>query len=609
MNVRDEWKWLLILAVIAVAVYANSTGGEFVYDDTRQILRNPLIQNNALIGKALSSDVWAFKGDGTVVASNYWRPTFTAWHILNYRLFGSSPAGWHWLNVLLHTGVTLLAFLVLRKIDFSAAVAFCIALIFAVHPVHVETVAWISGSPDLLFSLAFLGSLWFAHAYRASGSQKHLVLTLLLYAVALGAKEIGVICLPIYYFLLAEGGDDKSKRRDYKTPLLMLAGVAVGWFLLRLSILKGFSNPPEDAVSLGTAILSVPAMFAFYLRQMFFPYWLSPNYPLEPVTQIGTMNFVLPLAISLAALGAILYAIKRFPEAKFDAALFLLLLAPAMNASVFTPEQIVHDRYLYLPLLGALMLIFRIASRFTGERNLVVAAAVVSLVLSVQTFIYNQAWANELTIWSRAHAADGSAFTSTQYAMALNEAGRIDDAIRQYGEAIAKSPRARSHLGRAMALLKKKQYEPAERDLKAVLAFPLEKVDLYAIYQAYQGLGIVYSEQRNYDAAIRTLTEARTKLPIYSASLSRDLAVVLYQAGQKEQALRELEGAQAQARKELLPESKAVFMRLGMLYAELGRKNEARAALQEHLAVTASFTDTQSVNDRKQSAKLLESLR
>jgi hypothetical protein len=93
MDLRDEWKWLAVLAVVAIAVYANSTGGEFVYDDTRQILRNPLIQNNALIGKALSSDVWAFKGDGTVVASNYWRPTFTAWHILNYRLFGASPTG------------------------------------------------------------------------------------------------------------------------------------------------------------------------------------------------------------------------------------------------------------------------------------------------------------------------------------------------------------------------------------------------------------------------------------------------------------------------------------------------------------------------------------
>src|SRR5204863_1586810 len=107
----------------------------------------------------------------------------------------------------------LMAYALLRRWAFSAAAAFTIALIFAVHPVHVESVAWIAGSPDLLFSLAFLGSLWFATSYRESRSNNHLMLTALLYAVALGAKEIGIVCLPIYYFVLIENPREEKKKK------------------------------------------------------------------------------------------------------------------------------------------------------------------------------------------------------------------------------------------------------------------------------------------------------------------------------------------------------------------------------------------------------------
>ncbi len=609
MKIRDELKWLVPLAVVGIAVFANSLGGEFVYDDSRQILRNTLIQDNGLIWKALTSDVWAFKGDGTVVASNYWRPTFTAWHILNYRLFGVAPFGWHLLNVLLHAGVTLLAFLFLRKLEFTAAIAFAIALIFAVHPVHVESVAWVSGSPDLLFSLALLGSLWFADTYAGSRSTKHLALAALLYALALGAKEIGIICLPLYYFVLARHEPDKKKPLDYKMPLLLLAAIAAGWFLLRMNILGGLSSPPEDAVGFGTAILSVPSMFAFYLRQIFFPYWMSGNYPLEPVSQIGLTNFILPLAVSLAALGGIFYLVKRDAKTRLAAALFLLPLAPAMNAMVFTPEQIVHDRYLYLPLLGALMLIVPLAARFTTERNVMIGCIAASAILGARTFVYNRTWASDLSLWANARAMDASSFTAGQYANALIEAERYDEAIRELTAAINKNPKPRNYLARGRTYLKKKQYPLAEANLTKLLSLPPEDQELYAIYQAYEALGIVYSEQRNYETAIRNFTEARAKLSMYSAALSCDLAVVLYQAGQKEQALRELEGSRAQARIELLPESKNVFMRLGMLYAEMGRKDDARSALREYLTVTASLNDKETLKNRAQVTKLLDSIK
>ncbi len=611
MNLRDEWKWVIPILAVCVVVFANSLGGEFVYDDTRQIVRNTLIQDNSLIWKALTSDVWAFKGDGTQAASNYWRPTFTLWNIINFRLFGMNPFGWHVTNVILHAGVCLMAFALLRRWAFSAIVAFTIALIFAVHPVHVESVSWIAGSPDLLFSIAFLGSLWFATSYRESRSNNHLMLTALLYAIALGAKEIGIVCLPIYYFVLIEKPVEEKKKKafDHNTPLLALAAIAVAYFLIRWAVLGAVSRPPDDAVAFGDAVMSIPAMFAFYLQQIFAPLSVAVNYPVMPVTQIGATNFIIPLAVSAAAVAGIVYLAKTSPKTRLASAIFLLPLIPAMNATAFISEQIVHDRYLYLPLLGALMLLVPLTTKVVNERYILVAGWVIAAALSFQTFRYNTAWANNLTLWTRTSAIDDSSFTSMQLGNALAESGRNDESIAAYSAAIVKKPSLRGYLGRARGYNTAKQYANAEKDLTAALTMPKERQESYALYQTYESLGIAYIEQRKYDAAVKTFRDARDDLPIYKAALTEKMAVVLYQAGQKAEALRELEGVREQAQRELLPESKSVFLRLGMLYNELGRKDDARSALNEYLRSTAAINDKATLAGRSQAVKLLESLK
>jgi predicted negative regulator of RcsB-dependent stress response len=610
MKLRDEWKWVLAILAVCIVVFANSLGGDFVYDDTRQIVRNTLIQDNSLIWKALTSDVWAFKGDGTQAASNYWRPTFTLWNIINFRLFGMSPFGWHVANLILHSGVCLMAYALLRRWAFSAIVAFIITLIFAVHPVHVESVAWIAGSPDLLFSLAFLGSLWFATSYRESRSNNYLMLTALLYAVALGAKEIGIVCLPIYYFVLTDKAEEKKKKAvDNNTPLLALAGLAIAYFLIRWTVLGAVSRPPDDAVAFGDAVMSIPAMFAFYLKQIFAPFSVAVNYPMTPVTAIGATNFIIPLAVSVAAIAGIVYLAKTSPQTRLGAAIFLLPLIPAMNATAFISEQIVHDRYLYLPLLGALMLLVPMVAKVVNERYVLIAGCVIAAALSFQTFRYNTAWANNLTLWTWTSAVDDSSFTSMQLGNALAEAGRNDESIAAYTAAIKKKPSLRGYLGRARDYNTAKQYAYAEKDLLAALAMPKEQQELYALYQTYESLGIAYIEQKKFGIAVKNFTDARNDLPIYKAALTEKLAVVLYQAGQKDDALHELESVREQAQRELLPESKNVFLRLGMLYNELGRKDDARSALNEYLRSTAAINDKNTLASRSQAAKLLETLK
>jgi tetratricopeptide (TPR) repeat protein len=632
MNIKSEFRWLILLALIAFFVFANSTGGDFVYDDNRQIVRNPLIQDATLYGKALTSDVWAFKGDGSVAASNYWRPTFTAWSILNFQLFGLNPFGWHLLNLLLHAGICALAFLLLRRWNLSPVVAFAVSAIFAVHPVHTESVAWISGSPDLLFSLFLLASLWFAENVSRKDAEAQsedkkgslmnsfdLILSITFYALALGAKEVALLCIPLFYLIFARTDDKKSLRVAASPFLRVIPFLLVGavYFAARWIILGAVSKSAEDAATFGSAILSVPAMFVFYLKQMIFPVWLGANYSLRPVVQIDLINFILPLIISSVALAVFYLLAKRAFIAKIGLALFILPLLPAMNATAFLPEQIVHDRYLYLPLLGFLMLILpyliekleKITRRGEIHVALILTIAI-GLPLAFQTFSYNRVWATDLSLWQNSVRVDpNSSFNWLQLGAEFLEKEKFDEAAKAYNNSIDIKPSPLALMGRARIFIAQNQPEEAVWDLQTVTEMPLEKVNAYTLYQSYEALATAFSQQNKPEKAVQFLTDARKRLPIYYAALTEKLAVVYYGQNRKDLALKELEGAKKQAKVELLPESKTVFLRLGMLYAEQGKNQEAKEALQEYLKSTTNLQDKFTQQDRKQAADILKQLK
>jgi protein O-mannosyl-transferase len=626
-DTKNNLYFLIILAVVAFAVFANSISGEFVYDDNRQITQNPLIQNASLYGKAMTSDVWAFKGDGTIAGSNYYRPTFTAWLILNFQLFGLSSFGWHLTNILLHVGVCLLAFLLLRRWNSDEKIAFAISLIFAVHPVHTESVAWISGSPDLLLGLCLLASMWFAEnisdryaeptAEAASkesalGKYSDLIFALVFYAFALGSKEVAILCFPLFYLIFVKSSD-KQTAVKLTIPFLV---VAVLYFALRWFALGALALPTDEIITFGSMILTIPSMFVFYLKQMIFPLWVGANHSLRPIMEFSLFGFGLPLLVSLAAIILFwLLAGKSFVQ-KIGFAIFVLTLLPAMNASAFTFEQIVHDRYLYLPLLGFLMMIFPYLAElferiFKGRAKFVLPIFVIILAvpLAFKTFTYNRVWTSELALWSHAVTIDEkSAFNWSQLGVVLSEQGKTEEAINAYNNSIDIRPTALALMGLARNFTVQKKYDEAVWNLKTVVEMPNEKVNAYTLFQAYESLAIALTAQNNYANAEKYLLEARKRLPIYFAALTEKIAVILYQQNRKNEALKELEDARNRAKTEFLPASKTVLLRLGMLYAEIGRKDDAKNVLQEYLKLTASLQDKISLGDRKQALELLKSL-
>jgi tetratricopeptide (TPR) repeat protein len=607
-----------MLLIVAFAIFANTLSGNFVYDDTRQITTNPLIQENELAGKALVSDVWAFKGDGTVTMSNYWRPAFTGWCIAGWRLFGSDPFGWHLMNILLNGIVSVLAFQLLRRLGAAPNLAFCIALIFTVHPVHTESVAWISGSPDILFAAFVLGSFLLALS-SIDGKERskfRLAAAAVLYALALGSKEVAIACLPLYFILFAGAGAKKrssgNERAFYRT--LPFALIAAAFFFGRWKILGTVSRPAEDAAGTVSALMSVPEIFVFYIKQIILPFGLGPNYPVRAVEIPGLVNFWIPIAVTLAVVFVLYLLAKKSRLQMFGVGLFLLGLLPVFNVTAFVPEQLVHDRYLYLPLLGFLMVVvpffYEIIERRLAEKGegvLVYAAVAISAALAFQTFTYNKVWASDLGLWQRAVEVDSqSSFNWSQLGSELETRGRTNDSMQAFTRSLQIKETPAALIGRARGSISKNDLDGAQADLLKAMAIPLEKINAYTLYQAYEASAIALQGQGRLTQAEQILRTARGRLPIFAAALTEKLGIVLYLQGRKDEALSELDGAKDQARREMLPASKSVFFRLGLLYAERGKNELARQYLAEYLRSTRSFSEPVTLEQRQQAQQELQ---
>lgn len=599
-NWRTDLLWLLPALLLGVLVYVNALKGEFVYDDQLQISRNTFIQDPSQFWRALTSDVWKFQS-GDQASSNYWRPSFVLWLILNFRLFGFELIGWHLANVLLHVAVIAVAFVLLRRFTISAPVAGAIVLIFAVHPIHCESVAWLSGAPDLILAVALLGSLYFVQLLNEKQTLLRWVFAIGLYGLALGAKEMALLFPVVVAVLAYQPGQEPTNSNRVWTRVVSMTWpfvvLAIIYFFTRRSILGAIQRFPEGGASLLESILTAPAVFAFYLRQMLGPIWLGPSYPLRAVTpsSIGAWNFVIPLIVAIMAGVWMFWEARRSKIARIGLALFLVPLLPVMNIVAFGAEQLVHDRYLYLPLLGFLIVLVPAIThwlqRLGAERILQPAKLIFILMLimavplGAQTVRYNRAWTSNLALWEWGIKSDPtSAYAYQQYGVQLHEAKRLNEAATALDRSIQNKPITSTYVVRATVWMDQGKFADAERDLRGVIS--QKNAGDYTLYRAYRDLGVCLSNQGKTNEAVDAIKEGRTRLPQYTAALTGKLSSILWKAGRKNEAVTEINAVRSSARTESLPESRLILYGLGLLEVELGHRNEARDAFQEFLSIS-----------------------
>lgn len=585
-------RWLLpAVLVLAALAFANTLGGAFVYDDTRQIVANALIQDTSRLGEALASDVWAFRADEGQAGSNYWRPTFVAWLVLCHTLFGLAPLGWHVLSILLHVAVTALAFVFVRRLGLGAWAAAAVALVFAVHPVHTESVAWISGSPDLLLGVALLGAAILAADHARVGGAWRVAAIVALGAVAMGAKEIGIMT-PLVVGLTVwavRAGDAERRPTAVRAALWTaapLVALAVVYLVARNAVIGGFSQEAPWEHGLVEAALTAPAIVVFYLGQILWPATLGPSYPLRPVDTVTATSFWLPLVGMLLALGLAAWLARQSRAAAVGVALFALLLLPAFNIGAFPPEHLVHDRYLYLPLLGALLAVAAVAETRLGGRRLAIGAAVVAVPLLLVTWRANAMWMSEEALWAANVETDPtSAFAWTQHGIQLQRAGQADAAIRAYDRAIALRPMAAAVTARAELLAASGRGADAEAALRSVIA--QRPTD----HGAYERLAVILQQQNRLDEAEAVLRAGRDANPSVACAFAANLGVVLYLQGRPDEAAEAFDAAAAGADREVSAACRAGLFHRAQLNLERGRTEAARADFERFLALTTTFTD------------------
>ena len=402
-----------LIAVFSFVLYLATFRFEFVYDDAIQVLNNPMILSWHNLPLLFKTDVWRFSNP--LLVGNYWRPIFMVWLLINHSLFGLNPAGWHVTSALLHAVITYFSFQLVYRLSDDATIATVSALIFAVHPCHIESVAWVSGATDSLMALFYISSLLaFIKGWNQQSGQKWiwLVVSALLFGLSVLSKETA-LTLPVlaiaYVVLIGKRSEDtwSATAKRVAVPLFMYGVLAVAYFIGRNLALAGVTHSRLQVGPL-PLVLTWPSLSVFYLKHMVWPVGLSVFYGTTIVVQPTLMRFWLPLIGTLLLLAFLVALIVR-SRSKLMAIASLLLLVPLAPAFIFPaiyPIDFAHDRYLYLPCLGFAILIGiavrKIADRFQPHWIPIGATAVMVLILSTATLNEMVYWANDVVLFARA---------------------------------------------------------------------------------------------------------------------------------------------------------------------------------------------------------------
>jgi hypothetical protein len=402
----------LALVAAVVATYHAVGGFAFVrYDDPDYVLENPVVGG----GLTLEGVRWAF---GSAHASN-WHPLTWLAHMLDVELFGLAPAGHHWMAVGMHALASVLCFAAFTRLTGARAPSAFLALLFALHPLRVESVAWVSERKDLLSGCCFFALLWaYAGHARRPRLGSYALVTLLL-ALGLMAKPM-LVTAPLVLLLLDAWplGRWREARAGAgllleKLPLLALAlcAAAVAVWSQR----RGGSLYTLDVIPLAERLANAPVAVLRYVGSFAWPARLAFFYP-HPALVAERASAWTPAA--LGALAAVLgltalalRAARRPPELAVGWLWFLVMLVPVIGI-VQVGEQARADRYAYLPAVGLqIALVFgldRVVRAARARRVLAVTGAAVLLALALRSAQQAHTWRDSEALFRNALAVTES---------------------------------------------------------------------------------------------------------------------------------------------------------------------------------------------------------
>jgi tetratricopeptide (TPR) repeat protein len=592
----------LCLAVGTAAIYSRAARNPFLHvDDQNYVTENPHVQ----AGLTWNTFTWAL----TATAAQNWHPLTWLSHALDCQLYGSNPVGHHATNILLHGLNVALLFLLLLYVTGAKGRSLLVAALFGLHPLNVESVAWIAERKNLLSTLFFLLTLGAYGWYSRKPDVKRYLAMASLFILGLAAKPM-VITLPFVLLLIdfwplqrvqgwdqplslaVKGRSRKARSQDAaskkvfpvpqfqfsrlvleKLPLLVLCigSAAITIIAQRAQAIQSFEIYPF-AGRLANAIYS----YASYVWKAFWPVHLAFLYPYSreghPAWQLG-----LAVLFLTSVSGLVWKQRWSRPYLVTGWLWYLGTLVPVIGL-IQVGDQAMADRYAYLPLIGIFMMIVWGAADAADRRqiNLPLRAATAFVILAALSFLTRRqigCWKSDYDLWSHTvKVTKHNVVANENLSKTLMQLGRPQEAIAGFEEAASLNPEDPfRHVNLAAALLESERLTDAIAEYEStiqVTADPTIKARCYeSIATIYDVLGEYAKVRENYRLALQ-------------ADPTQGAAMV-------ERISQDAGGVPSAPR----------YLQLAILLQEMGKLSEARVAYKQALDLDPTFTEARASLD------------
>ncbi|MEP4077361.1 tetratricopeptide repeat protein [Haloferula sp.] len=436
----------LILVLLVLALYGRVIDFDFInYDDNVYFTENPQVQ----VGLTPDSVRWSFGIHGP----SMWVPLTWLSHQTMVTLFGNGPAPHHLLNLILHAANAVLLFVLLQRLTEARGRSFAVAILFAIHPIHVESVAWITERKDVLSLCFCLLALLAYERYARTNNWRWFLWVILCHALAVMAKPLAVTLPCVMLLLDAWPLHRWSKWRQVlleKIPLFLVTGVACWLTILCQQAASALGDAEQFPLSMRLA--NAVTSYATYLRRLFWPHDLAVPYPYPSEIPPGVATAIaVIIGLSLAAL----ILRKRVPAFAVGWLWFLGSLVP-MIGIVQAGGSKMADRYAYFTFIGLYLAVVWLASALVRKLPALripvtlTSCAWLALLLGLNIRQVGY-WRDSEHLFERAVAVTETPYLAhNNLGLALRDAGRTQEAEHSFKTSLAIRPRyaeARNNLG------------------------------------------------------------------------------------------------------------------------------------------------------------------
>ncbi|MGA6982253.1 MAG: tetratricopeptide repeat protein, partial [Candidatus Sulfotelmatobacter sp.] len=567
-------------------LYNQATHFAFLnFDDDMYVTQNP----HVIAGLTWSTFTWA-------MSSTYgnWHPVTWLSHALDCQMFALNPTGHHFTNIILHAINVVLLFLLLLRGTRRMGASLLIASLFAVHPLNVESVAWIAERKNVLSTMFFFLTIGAYGWYSLRARWWRYLVVCLFFILGLASKSM-LVTLPFVLLLLdywplgrMRGPSAPSLLKSSRTSFgkLLLEKLPLMAVALAASVLTVLTQQEGGAVAslqrfpLNVRLENAIYVYAAYVWKFFWPVRLAPLYP-HPGASLAAWKITLA-AVFLAAVSLLVFQFRSHSYLVAGWLFFLGTLVPVIGL-VQVGSQAMADRYAYLPCLGIFIMAAMGASdladfKKSGLAVRVAVSACILLALSAVSYRQIGYWNNSVTLWSHAlSVTDNNGGAEDGLGAALVQQGLADEAYPHFQRAAAIFPDdavSRAYIGAYLQLHNRLREAIQEDEISVQLpATPLLHAFVYAnLGAAYGQLGNQIGAKENFDHAVRL----DPNLP----NAWRGLGDLALEQGKFDEAIQDFSQAV------VLQPAGETYLHLGRALAAANRQPEALAAYRQALKLS-----------------------